>query len=442
MKITDNKTEDNQAVLTIEMSPEEVSSSFEKTYKRLAKRYHVPGFRKGKAPRNVLERHIGKENFIQEAMEEIIPHACTDAVKEQGITPYSRPTVEVIKKDPLIFKATIPLPPKVDLGDYKKIRVKQVQAKLKKSDVDSMMEDLRHQRASWEPVERPVSLNDLLIVSIEGKIDNETVMDYKEKQFIVRAGSENPVPGFAEQLVGMEIGKEKKFKLNYPEHFAKKELAGKDRKVSFTVKVKEIKEEKLPALDDDFAKGIDSSFKTIADLKKRVSENLKMKLEEQAKQDFEDKVIDAAVKVSKVSYPPVLVEVEVERMLNRQLEQIRLSCRNDEDFEEKIKQLPLDKLKEQYKPLASDMVKRSLVIGQIAINEKIEVSDKDIDSEIELMLEKSGADKEKKRSQLNIGENREQIKRALMVRKTIEMLKSIATSPVKKKTAKKKEVAK
>jgi len=442
MKVTENKTEDNQAILTIEMSPDEVRNSFDKTYLRLAKRYHIPGFRKGKAPRDILERHMGKENFIDEATEELIPHACTDAIKEQGITPYARPTVEVTRKEPLVFKATIPLPPKVKLGDYKKIRVKQVQAKLKKSKVDSIMEELRHQRASWEPVKRPVSLNDLLVVYIEGKIEDKTVMSHREIQYIVKPESENPVPGFAEQLVGMAIDQEKKFKLKYPDHFVKKELAGKDKMIAFIVKVKEIKEEELPALDDEFAQGIDSSFKTLADLKKRVSENLKQKLEDKAKQDFEDKVIDAAVKVCKVSYPPVLVEIEVERMLNRQLEQIRMSSKSQEDFEGKIKQLPLDKLKEQYKPLASDMVTQSLVIGQIALNEKTEVSDKDIDSETELMLKNSGGDKEKQLSQLNSSENREQIKQALMVRKTIEKLKALACSHFKKKTTKTKEAAK
>jgi len=442
MKVTDSKTEDSQAILTIEMSPDEVKDSFDKTYKRLAKRYHIPGFRKGKTPRDVLERHMGKENFIEEATEELIPRACTDAIKEQGITPYARPTVEVTQKEPLIFKATIPLPPKIEPGDYKKIRVKQVQPKLKKSDVDSLMEELRHQRASWEPVERPVGLNDLLVADIQGKIDDENVMDHKEIQYVVKPESENPVPGFAEKLVGMVTGKEKKFKLKYPENFAKKELTGKDKMVSFTVKVKEIKEEKLPTLDDAFAKGIDSSFKTLADLRKRVSNNLKQKLGEKAKQDFEDKVLDTAVKASKVSFPPVLVEVEVERMINRQLEQLKISCRNEEDFQEKIKQLPLDKLKEQYKPMASDMVTQSLVIGQIALNEKTEVKDKDIDSEIELMLNNSGGDKEKQRKQIDTSENREQIRRALMVRKTIEMLKSVAVRPVKKKTPKKKEAAK
>ncbi len=442
MKVTENKTEDNQAILTIEISPDEVKSSFEKTYRRLAKRYHIPGFRKGKAPRDILERHIGKENFSDEATEELIPYACTDAIKEQGITPYARPSVEITQKEPLVFKATVPLPPKVELGDYKKIRVKQVQARLKKSDVDDMLDELRHQRASWEPVERPVKQNDLLVVDIDGKIDDETVMSHREIQYIVKPESENPIPGFAEQLVGMAIDEQKNFKLKYPNHIANKELAGKDKTISFTVKLKEIKEEILPALDDAFAQGIDSSFKTLDDLKKRISENLKQKAEDKARQDFEDKVIDAAVKVSKVLYPPVLVDVEVERMLNRQLEQIRMSSKNQEDFEKKINQLPLDKLKEQYKPLASNIVAQSLVIGQIAVEEKTEVSDKDIDSEIELMLENSGSEKETNRKYLDTDENREQIRRALMVRRTVEKLKSLAGSPDKIKTTKEKEATK
>lgn len=442
MKVIENKTENNQAILTIEMAPDEVKASFDKTYRRLAKHYHIPGFRKGKAPRDILEHHLGKENFLSEATEELIPQACTDALKEQGITPYARPTIEITQKEPLIFKATVPLPPRIELGDYKKIKVKQVQAKLKKRDVDSMIEELRHQRASWEPVKRPVKLSDLLVIDIEGNKGVETVISHQEAQYVVNPESKYPAPGFAEQLVGLSTGQEKKFKLKSPDHLTKNKPADKDKMISFDVKVREVKEEKLPALDDGFASGIDSSFKTLDDLRKRVSENLQRKLEDKARQDFEDKVIDAAVKASNVSYPPVLVEMEVERMLNRQLEQLRMSSRSQEDFQEKIKQLPLDKLKEQYKPLASEMVAQSLVIGQIALEEKTEVSDKDIDSEIELMLENSGGDKEKRRKRLDTNENREQLKRAIMVRKTIEKLKALAGSPAKKKKTKTKEAAK
>ena len=116
MKVIENKTENNQAILTIEMAPDEVKASFDKTYRRLAKCYHIPGFRKGKVPRDILERHIGKEDFLSEATEELIPQACTDAIKEQRITPYARPTVEIAQKEPLIFKATVPLPPNIELG--------------------------------------------------------------------------------------------------------------------------------------------------------------------------------------------------------------------------------------------------------------------------------------------------------------------------------------
>ena len=197
MKVTREKTESRQAFLTIEMEPAELKESLEKSYKRLAKRASIPGFRKGKAPRAVLERYLGKGNVLEDALNDLIPEAYEKALKEQQLEAIARPQVEITQTDPVIFKAVVSLAPTIELGDYRKIRIKSEKAEVSKEDVSATIEQIRHQHSTWEPVERVVASGDLAVLDIESNVDGKPFINQEGAQYQVFRDSPFPAPGFA-----------------------------------------------------------------------------------------------------------------------------------------------------------------------------------------------------------------------------------------------------
>ena len=420
MKVTSEKTENCQAFLTIEMEPAEVEESLEKSYFRLVRRMDIPGFRKGKAPRAILERHIGKESLLEDALNNLLPEAYEKAIKEQKIEAIAQPHIEIAQTDPVVFKATVPLPPKVELGDYRHIQVTPGPVELTDDDVNAVIEQLRHQQATWEPVERPVEFGDLVVLDIESNIEDKPFINQKAAQYQVRHDLPVPAPGFAEQLTGMKKSEEKEFKLQFPSDFPRGELAGKE--VSFKVKITEIKQERLPELDDEFARGVSPDFKTLDSLRERVSADLKFRAEEKARIDFEERAIEAVVDLAELEFPPILVEQEIDRLLNQRLQ------RGDQGLEEYLRRINKteEELREELHPLATKRIIRSLVLGKIAEEGKIEVSDSEVDDEIENMIKSDAGNKDELGEALNTPQARQSIEQLLTTRKIIQQLVEIA----------------
>jgi trigger factor len=436
MKVTNEKTENRQAFLTIEMEPAEMEESLEDSYKSLVQKTNIPGFRRGKAPRVVLERYIGRESLLEEAVNSLVPKAYEKAIKEQEIEAIAQPQIEVTKTEPLVFKAIVPLKPTVKLGDYQNIKVERETVKITKSNISDVIEQLRHQHATWEPVERAVEFGDLVALDVWSNIENKPFINQKGAQYQVVQSQSSPVPGFAEQLVGMKANGEKEFKLQLPSDYARKELAGKD--ASFRVRVNEIKQEILPELNDEFAKGVDPDLKTLDSLRKKVLSDLKLRAEENARMDFEDKVIDAVVNLSEMDYPPVLVESEINRILNQRFQ------KGEQELEEYLKSINKTEkeLREELRPSATTRVKRSLVLGKVVEEEKIEVKSSEIDTEIENMTQSATEKREELKKVLNTPQVRESIEQTLLTRKAVQRLTDkagIAKVPKKTRRTKKKE---
>ncbi|MCD6300416.1 MAG: trigger factor [Dehalococcoidales bacterium] len=423
MKVTRDKTEDSQAFLTVEMEPVEVEGSLEQAYHRLVRKVNVPGFRKGKAPREILEHYIGRESLLEDALKNLIPQACEDAIKEQEIDAFARPSIEIAQTDPVVFKATVPLPPTIKLDDYHRIKVKPEPIKVTDDDVSAVIEQLRHQHAVWDPVERPVAFNDLVVFDIESKVEDKPFINQQGAQYQVIPDLSFPVQGFAEQLSGMQRDEEKEFKLQFPEDYSRKEIAGKEG--WFKVKVTEIKQERLPELNDEFAKEVEPGFDTLDSLRERVTTNLKLRAEDKAKSDFEERVIEAVVKLAQVEFPPILVEMEVDHLINQQLRRWQTEGKGLEDYLASVNKTEAE-IREELRPLAKERVTRSLVLGKVAEEEKIEVSDSEIDAEIENMTRNNTEKKDELNKLLNAPESRDSIRRVLLTRKTIERLSEIA----------------
>jgi trigger factor len=437
VKVTKEKVENSQAFLTVEMEPAEMEESLEDSYRRLSKRADIPGFRKGKAPRAIVERYLGRDRLVEEALKHMVPQAYEQAIKEQAIEPFAQPEIEITQTDPAIFKAVVPLAPTVELGDYHNIRLTPDPVEITEDRIDAVLEELRHQQATWEPVDRPLDYNDLAVIDINSEVEEKPYIKRLGTQYHVLRDSASPAPGFAEQIVGMQKEEEREFKLSFPEDYPSSEVAGKE--ASFKVKLSEIKEEKLPELNDELASQISPDFKTVASIREETSKRLQRTAEEQARIDFQERVISAVVEQAQVDYPPVLVEMEINRVLNEQARQLQITGRGMDEYMRSINKTA-EQLREELRPVAMKNVAASLVVHKIAEAEKIEVGDADIDSGIEDMTRNAADDKKEEfRKLLDTPQTRESIKQSLMTRKTLERLVEIAQNTEKPETEIKEE---
>ena len=420
MKVTNEKTENSQVFLTIEMEPAELEESLEKSYHRLVQKTRVPGFRKGRAPRTILERHIGKESLLEDALNALVPQAYDNAIKEQEIEAIARPQIEIVQTDPLVFKAIVPLKPEVKLGDYQQIQVTPEPVEVTEKDVDDVIEQIRHRHATWEPVERPIDFGDLVTFDVESNIEDKPFINQKNAQYQVLRDLAFPVPGFAEQLAGMNRDEEKECKLQYPADYPRAELAGKEP--WFKVRVNEVKQEILPEVNDELAREVSPDFQTLESLREKVSSDFKLRAEEKARVNFEEKVIDAVVDLAEVEFPPILVEMEIGRMLNQRFQ------RGRQELEEYLGSINKteEELHEELHPLATKRVIRSLVFGKVVEEEKIEVSESEVDAEIANMIDSATENKDELEKILHNPQARESIEQSLITRQTVQRLAEIA----------------
>jgi len=416
VKVSKEKEENRQVFLKVEMEPAEVEKYLKESYHHLVKRTNVPGFRKGKAPRAVLERHIGRERLFEEALNRLLPKAYEQAIREQEVEAFGRPSIEIEQTDPVVFTATVPLRPTVKLGDYHQIRLTPEPVEITENDVNNVIEQLRRQHSTWEPVEREVKLDDLVTLDVVGNVDEKPFLNQQGVQYEVLPDHPIPIAGFAEQVVGVKVGGEKEFKLKFPEDYPRAELAGKE--AHFKVKVSEVKQRRLPSLDDEFTALVNPELKTLDLLREKVSQNLRLRAEEKARNDFEEGIIDAVVGQSQVEFPPVLVDMEIARLLDQQARWLEASGRQLNKTGEE--------LREELRPLATKRVTRSLILEKVAEEEKIAVSDAEIKAELENIAKSVTGNKDEVQKWLNSPQAHSSVEQLLTRRKAMQRLVEIA----------------
>jgi len=434
LKVTKAKEENRQAFLTVEMEPAEMEDGLKYAYEQVVKKASIPGFRKGKAPRAIVERTLGKARLLEEAVDHLLPQAYQQALKEQTIEPYAQPEIEITQPDPLIFKAVVPLMPTVELGNYHAVRMQPEPIEIKEENVSAVLEELRHQHAIWEPVDRPLDYNDMAVMDINGEVEEKPYVKKAAAQIQINKDMISPAPGFAGQVVGMKKGDEKEFTIVYPADYPGSNVAGKEG--HFKVKLLEIKEEKLPEFNDELAAQVSPDLKTLDALKEEAKKSLTLRAEERARMDFEEKLINAVVEQAKVEYPPVLIGLEINRILNDQARQLQLTGQGMDQYLKSINKTA-EQLQEELRPVAVKNVTASLVLGKIAGDEKIEVTEADIENGIVNMTRRVGADKKEQfRKLLDTPRTRESLEQSLKTRKTIERLAEIAknTKEIKQET--------
>jgi trigger factor len=419
VKVSTQRLPESQVLLEIEVDPEQMERSLDKAFKRLAQRVEVPGFRKGKTPRHMLERHIGRERLLREAHEILIPEVYDQAVDEADIHAIDQPSIELVAAEPLSFKATVPVRPTVELGDYKGLRAERDEVKVPEEDIAAGLEDLRRRYAVHEPVERPVQAGDIVRADVRIEVDGREVFNDDDAEFRLREGATVLLPGFAEGVIGAEKGVAKEVTVTVPE--GQNPLAGKSG--TATVTVKEVKEERLPELNDDFAQEVGEGFTGLLALRERVTNDIRERLEAEAEEAFKDRAVTAlAEKAKAVEFPHVLVHREIERLID---DQARSAGRDVSGYLELIKKTP-EQVHEELLPAATERVRRSLVLSQFADDEGIEVTAQEVDEEIERIAAGSGQGAGQMRQMFSTPNGRGVVERNLRTRKTLERLAEIA----------------
>jgi trigger factor len=427
MKTTSERIQDCQAILSVELDPDEVEKGMQEAYKHLVGRVKVPGFRPGKAPRAVLERYIGSQAMMEEALEHLIPEAYEGALKKESLEPVARPRIELVKVNPVTFKATVPLKPVVRLGNYRaEMRLQPDQVEVTEDEVNTAIRSIQDQTATLVPVDRASQFGDVLIVNIEGREKGETFLDHKDSLCELKKGSPAPLPGFAEALVGASKGETREFTLSFPADHENKRIAGRD--YSFRVTINEVKEKKLPELNDEFAK--ENGAESLAQWRERLVEQLRKRKEASIRRQFEAKLVDAVVKFAELEYPPALVDEEIDDLVRDQAANFKEGMRGLEDYYLKSINKTMEEYRQELREMARERVVRALVLRQVAEEEKIEVTEAEVDVEIERMVKEDPDNAERLKKFWTLPQARNSVKNYLLNRKIIARLEAIARGEV------------
>ena len=387
MSLQVEKLEKNMAKLTIEAAAEELDKAIETAYQKQKGKISIPGFRKGKVPRQVIERMYGKEVFYEEAANALIPGAYEKALEECEEDIVSSPQIEVTQIEagkPFIFTATVALKPEVKLGKYKGVKVDKVDVEVTEEEINAAIDRERENNARNITVEdRPVKDGDMTLLDFEGFVDGVAFEGGKGENYPLTIGSGAFIPGFEEQLVGAEIGKEVEVNVTFPEDYQAENLKGKA--AVFKCTVREIKEKELPEVDDEFASEV-SEFDTLAEYKADVKKNLEERKAKEARDAKEEAVIEAIIEASEMDIPEAMIETQQRQMVDEFAQRITMQGLSMEQYMQ-FTGSNYNQMVEQIKPQAEKRIKSRLVLEAVAAAEKIEVTDEDYEKEIASMAE-------------------------------------------------------
>ncbi len=412
------KTEKNIVEFEFSVNGEEFKKAIDKAYKKNVGQIAIPGFRKGKAPRQIIEKYYGSEVFYEDAVNIVLPDAYDKAIEEQNIEAVAQPEIDVLsisKEDGVVFSAKVTVKPDFELGQYKGVETKKITHRTTEKEVNAEIEKVRERNARQVNVEdRAAQLDDTVTIDFEGFCDGVAFDGGKGENFDLKLGSGQFIPGFEDQLVGKNIGEDVEVNVTFPTEYHSEDLKGKD--AMFKVKINAIKAQELPELDDEFAKDI-SEFDTFEDYKADVTKKLKEQNKEKAKKELEDKILEIICDNTEIDIPEAMFETAVENQIREFAMQLSYQGISIEQYAQYTGQT-LDAMKAQIRPGAEKQVKTSLILEKIAKVEGIEVSDEEVDAELEKMAEQSKMKVEDVKKYVSV----DNIKDSKKVEKTIEFL--------------------
>lgn len=440
MSLQVEKLEKNMAKLTIEVPAAELDKAIESAYQKNKNKISIPGFRKGKAPRKMIEQMYGKEVFYEDAANELIPDAYEKALDECTEDIVSAPKIEVVQLEagkPFIFTAEVALKPEVTLGKYKGVKVDKVDVDVTDAEIDAEIAMERENSARTIPVtDRAVKDGDMTVIDFEGFVDGVAFAGGKGEDYPLTIGSGAFIPGFEEALIGAEIGVETDVNVTFPEDYQADELAGKA--AVFKCTVKEIKEKELPELDDEFASEV-SEYDTFEEYKESIKKRIADKKESDAKNAKEEAVIDAIIADATMDIPDAMVETQQRQMIEDFAQRIQSQGLSMEQYMQFTGLTP-QMLLEQVKPQALKRIQSRLVLEAVVAAEKMEASEEDFEAEVTKMAEAYKMENDKVKELL--GENgKKQVMEDICISKAVEFVVENAkeAKPAAKKAKAKKE---
>ena len=421
MSVQVENLEHNMAKLTINVSAEELEKALDSAYKKQKGQISVPGFRKGKVPRAMIEKMYGAGVFYEDAANILMQQTYPAAIDESGVDIVSRPTVDVVqieKGKEFIYTAEVAVRPEVTLGKYMGVTVTKIDTTVTDEEVDAELENQRNKNARTVTVtDRPVAEGDTAVIDFEGFVDGVAFEGGKGENHPLEIGSHTFIDTFEDQLVGKNTGDEVEVNVTFPEKYQAEDLAGKP--ATFKVKINEIKTKELPELDDEFAQdaaGVD----TLAEYKEELKKNLTEKKETEAKKTKEDEAIKKIIDKSKMDIPEAMISTQCETMVEEFAQRIAQSGLTMEQYLQ-FSGMTVDQLKEQVRPEALTRIQSSLVLEQIAKDENIEVTDADVDAEVEKMAKAYGMELDKLKEYMGDAE-KESMKKDIAITKAVDLI--------------------
>ena len=410
----------NEVKLEITVEAAKFEEAIKKVYFKSAKYFNIPGFRKGKAPMQIVEKYYGKEIFYEDAFNEVAGEALEEAVKENKLEVVSRPDIDVKqieKGKDLIFTAIMQTKPEAELGKYKGIEIKKIEYNVSDEDINHELGHMQEHNSRLISIEdRPVETGDIATIDFEGFVDGKAFEGGKAEGHDLEIGSNTFIPGFEDQVIGMNIDEEREIKVKFPEEYFSKDLAGKD--AIFKVKVNEIKKKELPKLDDEFAKDV-SEFDTLKELKADIKSKKEKENEEKAKYETQDAIMKALCENVKVEIPSGMVELEIDNMLKDIEQRLAYQGLKLEQYLQMMGKTE-EEFRKEYEPQAIEGIKSRLALEAIIKAEKIEATKKEIDEKMKEMAKNYG--KENDDEFLKNENVRNYIKQGLESEKAIEFL--------------------
>ncbi len=438
MSVQVENLEKNMVKLTIEVPAEELEKAIDAAYKKQKNQISIPGFRKGKVPRAMVEKMYGVEVFYEDAANTLMQQNYPSAVEESGVDIVSRPSIDVVqieKGKPFIYTAEVAVRPEVTLGKYMGVTVTKIDTSVSDDEVAEALEQQRNNNARTISVtDRPVAVGDTAVIDFEGFVDGVAFEGGKGENHPLEIGSHTFIDNFEDQLVGKNAGDEVEVNVTFPEQYQAADLAGKP--ATFKVKINEIKAKELPEIDDEFAQDV-SEFDTLAEYKESLKKNLEEKKENEAKRTKEDEAVQKIIDKSKMDIPEAMIDTQCETMIEEFAQRIAQSGLSMDQYLQ-FSGLTVDGLKEQVRPEALSRIQASLVLEQIAKDENIEVSDDDVNAEIEKMAASYGMEADKLKEYMGDAE-KESMKKDLAINKAVELVMSNVKERAKAKSKKEKE---
>ncbi|MBU1178151.1 trigger factor [Patescibacteria group bacterium] len=421
MKVTTKQLPKSQVELAIEVTAKELEPHLDKAAQTISKEVKISGFRPGKAPRQIVSQQVGEFKLWQEATNSALPEFYVKALEQEKIEAIGQPEIKIDKlapNNPLSFKATVSYLPAIELPDYKNIKVTEKKTVVEVKKVDEALKELQKSRAKLAKVDRAAEKGDAIEISFNTFLNKVPIDQGESKNHPLIIGEGYFVPGFEDKIIGLKAGEKKEFTLRFPKKYHKKELADKD--VDFKVEMNNVQQRNLPKLDDEFAKSL-GEFKGIADLEQKIKDNLQTEVEEKEKSRLEIAIMEKIAAETKAELPEILVQAETEKMLNELKDNVAVSGGEFDKYLESIKKTE-DDLKKEFKAKAEKRTLFGLILREIAKQEKVEVTTKELEEEVKHTTGHYQHDKQML-EKIQSDEYRDYARSLLVNRKVFEMLR-------------------